>query len=250
MTDYIRYIFYLNRYQEGNCQRGAGVVRLEKRDLRWHISVVSDMCGRMPLYLIGKREGGYSVKCLGEIPLDGADRIVLDEEAGAFIGKCEGFCGILLGEREDFLAGSGNEPECDLGEAVFGNLATAPSRETNGDACFCQIRPEDLGCFPAEERHLMKNSFLMQGYYSYHHLLLWCRNQQPYIGVPGQFNRRERYLAPRFGFPLFRAAGKEEASPGDFGYWMRKIRDFEGGRGCAILLSQKEKQGEVKHDDG
>lgn len=101
-----------------------------------------------------------------------------------------------------------------------------PFEDDELDWCY-QIEPKDFGCFPAEQWHLMSNTFLLQGYYNYRHLLFAHKKGKNYIGVPGQFHRREQYLASRFGFPQFKGTQKKRVTLGDFGYWMREIQDFE-----------------------
>lgn len=86
-----------------------------------------------------------------------------------------------------------------------------------------QMRPEDFNQFPMEYWHYSKNSFMLQGFYNYRHLLYAHTKGKNYIGVPGQFIRREQYLATRFGFQKFKQVRKKVLSMGDYGYWMREL---------------------------
>ena len=69
------------------------------------------------------------------------------------------------------------------------------------------------------------NSFLLHGYYNYHHLILTKVEQRGeslyYIGVPGAFYEREKQVAVMFGFESFECA-EEPAQAGDFGYYMMR----------------------------
>lgn len=65
-----------------------------------------------------------------------------------------------------------------------------------------------------------KNSFLMQGFLRYRHLLLGRREDGGYIlGVPGNEDAQTKKNARAFGYGAFEKAGQE-----GFGYWCREIR--------------------------
>lgn len=85
------------------------------------------------------------------------------------------------------------------------------------------MTPEDFSYFPMEYWHYTKNTFLLQGFYNYRHLLYAHKEGKNYLGVPGQFHRREQFLAGQFGFPLFKATKKKRTTVGDFGYWMKEL---------------------------
>lgn len=97
-----------------------------------------------------------------------------------------------------------------------------PFEDDEMEWCY-QIEPKDLGNFSAKQWHMASNSFLLQGYYNYRHLLFAHKKGKNYIGVPGQFHRREQYLASRFGFAQFKGTQKKRVTMGDFGYWMCEI---------------------------
>lgn len=97
-----------------------------------------------------------------------------------------------------------------------------PFEDDEMDWCY-EMEPRDFGSFQADLWHLASNSFLLQGYYNYRHLMYAHRKGKNYIGVPGQFHRREQYLASRFGFPQFKGTQKKRVTMGDFGYWLREI---------------------------
>ncbi len=86
-----------------------------------------------------------------------------------------------------------------------------------------QIAPEDFSKLPASCWRLSNNSFLFQGYYNYRHLLYAGDGERCYIGVPGQYHRREQYLARQFGFPRFKGTRKKRVTMGDFGYWLQEV---------------------------
>ena len=77
-----------------------------------------------------------------------------------------------------------------------------------------QMRPEDFNQFPMEYWHYAKNSFLLQGFYNYRHLVYAHTKGKNYVGVPGQYIRKEQYLAARFGFTLFKQTRKKNYKKG------------------------------------
>ncbi|WP_276952482.1 DUF6128 domain-containing protein [Acetatifactor muris] len=90
---------------------------------------------------------------------------------------------------------------------------------------YLSIRPSDFVLFPAASYRMVNNSFLLHGYYNYHHLLLGRVEKRGenfyYIGVPGNFYEREKQVAIMFGFESFECA-EEPAQAGDFGYYMMR----------------------------
>lgn len=86
-----------------------------------------------------------------------------------------------------------------------------------------QICPADFSSFPNEYWHMASNTFLLQGYYNYRHLILARKGDKIYVGVPGQYHRRDKYMADMFGFGRFKSILRKKERLGDFGYWMMEI---------------------------
>lgn len=97
-----------------------------------------------------------------------------------------------------------------------------PFEDDEMEWCF-GMDPKDFSYFPMEYWHYAKNTFLLQGFYNYRHLLYAHKEGKNYLGVPGQFHRREQFLAGKFGFPLFKSTKKKRTTVGDFGYWMKEL---------------------------
>lgn len=97
-----------------------------------------------------------------------------------------------------------------------------------------QIAPPDFSDFPKEYWQMGSNTFLLQGYYNYRHLILARKGEKMYVGIPGQFHRRDKYLADMFGFSRFKGIQKRQERLGDFGYWMKEIElsPVSGGMIC------------------
>ncbi|MFT4144983.1 MAG: DUF6128 domain-containing protein [Mobilitalea sp.] len=86
-----------------------------------------------------------------------------------------------------------------------------------------KIEPKDIGLLPKELWTLSSNSFLLHGFYCYHHLI-FAKMQgnsgfRYILGIPGIFHNREKFMAKMFGFESFKSIRRRDARQGDFGYW-------------------------------
>lgn len=94
-----------------------------------------------------------------------------------------------------------------------------------------KIQRQGLSRLPRKEWRLANNSFLLHGFYNYHHLLYIEDDGQIWIGVPGIYHEREKMAADAFGFPEFRRMAdvsveleeNEKNTYEDFGYWCRQV---------------------------
>lgn len=110
---------------------------------------------------------------------------------------------------------------------IFSNYTRIYPFEDNTISRSVKFEPKDIGVLPAETWILSNNSFLLHGYYCYHHLIFAeIKNQHgsSYIlGVPGIYHARERFMARMFGFESFIPIHKGELKQGDFGYWYLEV---------------------------
>lgn len=96
---------------------------------------------------------------------------------------------------------------------------------------FEKIQRQDLSRLPRREWHIANNSFLLHGFYNYHHLLYIEEGDEVWIGVPGIYHEKESAVAQTFGFGRFRRltdmelelSEEERNTYEDFGYWCRKV---------------------------
>ena len=94
-----------------------------------------------------------------------------------------------------------------------------------------KIQRQGLSRLPRREWRIANNSFLLHGFYNYHHLLYIEEDGNVLIGVPGIFHEKEQEAASAFGFPKFRRLTNNEIqleeneknTYEDFGYWCRQI---------------------------
>ena len=105
----------------------------------------------------------------------------------------------------------------------------------NDDRIICvRIEPQDIGQLPIDTWILANNSFLLQGYYSYRHLMLMCTGDDVrpayLIGVPGIYRGRDEYMAQMFGFGLFKPMRECDSLRGEFGYWCVSLTDIPESR--------------------
>lgn len=91
-----------------------------------------------------------------------------------------------------------------------------------------EVTPELLKQLPIEDDAVVNNSFLVHGYYNFKHILFGkvCENDNNtryFIGVPGMYCNRERFMASMFGFCNFKKNHRSDYSNPYFGYWYQEI---------------------------
>lgn len=94
-----------------------------------------------------------------------------------------------------------------------------------------KIQRHELSRLPKKEWRIANNSFLLHGFYNYHHLLYIEDEGNVWIGVPGIYHEKEKAAANAFGFEEFQRltdfevelSEEEKNTYEDFGYWCRKV---------------------------
>ena len=94
-----------------------------------------------------------------------------------------------------------------------------------------KIQRQHLSRLPRREWRIANNTFLLHGFYNYHHLLYIEDGEKVWIGVPGIYHEKEKAAAMAFDFPEFRRltdmeielADEEKNTYEDFGYWCRQV---------------------------
>ena len=95
-----------------------------------------------------------------------------------------------------------------------------------------KIQRNDIARLPRCEWKWANNSFLLHGYYNYHHLAIIHDNDRYRLGVPGIYHPQEAKAANTFGFSEFipyqdmdmNLTDDEKSSQKRFGYWCRPIK--------------------------
>ncbi len=91
-----------------------------------------------------------------------------------------------------------------------------------------EVTPEQLQRLPIEDKAVVSNSFLEHGYYNFKHLLFGKvreneRHTKYFIGVPGMYCNRERFMATMFGYGNFKRSHRADCSNPYFGYWYQEF---------------------------
>ena len=101
-----------------------------------------------------------------------------------------------------------------------------PFEDDSVDVCV-RLEPGDIDKLPVDTWLLANNSFLLNGYYSYRHIILMKMNSDSkpvyLVGVPGIHRQREDFLAGMFGFKMFKPIRDVSTLKGEFGYWCMNI---------------------------
>ena len=95
-----------------------------------------------------------------------------------------------------------------------------------------KIQRNDMARLPRCEWKWANNSFLLHGYYNYHHLAIIDDGERYRLGVPGIYHPQEAKAASTFGFTEFiphkdidmDLTDEEKSSQEQFGYWCRPIK--------------------------
>lgn len=247
MTDYMRVIIYLRNHEAAD--NTVGYARIEKRAEHWSLSLSLTEC-MMPvnssIFLFYREGNTIQNHLLGEM----TDGVTWEWQGNMDLPAS--IVGMIVGEKTMYLTGavpgeqlptyemlmkeipvatqelekmSATQEEIELSEAErLREIGEEMYPFEDDEMTWCrQMEPEDLSSFPVGKWSLMGNTFLMQGYYQYRHLLCASDGEKMFIGVPGQYHRRELYLAKKFGFSAFKSTRKKRVVLGDFGYWLREL---------------------------
>lgn len=91
-----------------------------------------------------------------------------------------------------------------------------------------EVTPQQIEKAIGADEIISGNSFLIHGYYNFKHILLGRvadndRHTKYFIGVPGIYCNRERYMASMFGFVNFKKSHRSDYANPHFGYWYQEI---------------------------
>ena len=84
------------------------------------------------------------------------------------------------------------------------------------------ISLQDIGRLPPENWVWGNNHFVLHSFYRYHHLVL-ARDRvenRVYLGVPGEFDTNETFMAAMFGLRRFE---RERKGKSEMGYWLTPV---------------------------
>ena len=188
---------YLYEYQNGKRVRNLGYITIEKQ------------MDRSVLHLYGK-------------DLDKIQGLLFQREDGTTY---------WAGWEPEQLPQEEESPEEPLLQMESEEEITADDYILPSNVIYEKISRQDLSRLPRKEWRIANNSFLLHGFYNYHHLLYIEEDGKIWVGVPGIYHEKEEVAAKNFGFPEFRRVTEtnlelqeDERNPyEDFGYWCRLI---------------------------
>lgn len=231
-----RTILYLYEYVEKKATKCVGFVKVLEKEYHWKlvfkIPENVDVLGQ-DIFIFTRRGEGIKRECCGPL----VDRNMTLErkketspsygEQEEIVGICVGNCAASEGGECEFpmIAQQEEHEDSKLENIMKNHEAMYPFEDDEFEACV-QLAMEDFSDFPKDYWKMSSNSFLLQGYYNFRHVLLGKTSDEWFLGIPGQFHRRDQFLAERFGFYRFKGIHKRQERLGDFGYWLKKIEPF------------------------
>ncbi|MGF0032811.1 DUF6128 domain-containing protein [Bariatricus sp. SGI.154] len=136
-------------------------------------------------------------------------------------------------EPENSPSEEGEEVQM-MEEACAENVKSDSSSEAQPASPFkcSKIQRSELARLPRCEWKWSNNSFLLHGYYNYHHLVLLDDGERLRLGVPGIYHPQEAKAAGAFGFSEFvpirdiriELTEEEKNDQEQFGYWCRYVK--------------------------
>lgn len=239
------YLYLLLCVTEGCIPEGRAVCGIYEESGTWHRLELGNL-----LHMAGTWE---TKRRLTSLP----DRGICDKIAGIFIGDAQNYwVGGDPAMELPYSTSDGQKPEGPVDLPAEEEVADIPDKQPaslpepkeeneqtaelkaaemypfeDDEMIWCrQIEPEDFSSLPMSCWRLGNNSFVLHGYYNYRHLLYASDGARCYIGVPGQYHRKEQYLARQFGFPRFKGTKRKRTTMGDFGYWLQEVGGVNDNR--------------------
>lgn len=121
------------------------------------------------------------------------------------------------------------EPKAQDGfEKIFANADFVNAFDDDYYYDCVEVTPEQIKEFPVDDELVVNNTFLLHGYYNFKHILFGRvrendRHTNYFIGVPGMYCNRERFMASAFGFNNFKKSHRSDYANPYFGYWYQEI---------------------------
>ncbi len=270
MNQYRRIVSYLYKYGNGKKGENTGFVRVETKEegIRMHIHIrdlrMTDE-RRLKVYFYCHKENKLQLvfvddflcvrgQCeyrnkvypdLTDSDFDKMNGVAIMDQGGLLYGSCwdenEIDRNLFSGSEEKEEAVIEEEEPDDKAEEVL----KAQENILQGQEIMLQgadniiravkIKLQDIANLPSSEWYLAENAFLKQAYETQEHLLLGnvlMPNGQTIwiLGVPGNYNNREKYLAGIFGFSDYISEENREIKTGGKGYWIRQIAGIKQNR--------------------
>lgn len=196
---------YLYEYKNGKRVRNIGFLKIKKQMDKCLIQIYAKNLDEIKGILFQREDGGEYIGGWSEETSDVEERppVLMEQLASA-----------QADEKQEMV------------EETIVEEYIPPS-----NVVYEKIQRQELSRLPRKEWRLANNSFLLHGFYNYHHLLYIEDDGQIWIGVPGIYHEKEKMAANAFGFTEFRRLTdaeielqeNERNTYEDFGYWCRQI---------------------------
>ena len=205
---------YLYEYQDGKRVRNIGFMKIDKQMDKCYLQIYAKQIDAVKGILFQKEDG--------EIYVSG-----WEPELVEIADDSSGQSGAPQEEPIMTRQDSASQQE----------IVTEECKEevdayiTPSNVTYEKIKRQDLSRLPRKEWRIANNSFLLHGFYNYHHLLYIEDEGEIWIGVPGIYHEKEKMAANSFGFTEFRRMmdvnitleENEKNTYEDFGYWCRQV---------------------------
>lgn len=255
MLFYDKKIIYLDLQKNGNKVKNAGFLKIEETDtsIKWTIRIKGlyetdmgywDLCNEngepVDKILLKKGEGGYcrefekgsTIENIRGIRISFSDGRCLVGKWGNDAEKTETEAEEMTEQpvEEQIMTGQISTEQIptefcmDKWERLQQLYPTVhPFRDERE---FLSVTPQDFVILEQRYHKMVRNSFLLHGYYNYRHVILGKYQDKGqdiyYLGVPGVYYDQEKMAAEMFGFEGFEGKSSP-AEPGSFGYYMKRV---------------------------
>ena len=263
MIEYKRFISYIYAYAGGVRDKNTGFAKAQVQGQKFELAinlrgVYTDTPEYMNVSLVMQKEENKSKYRLLVV-----GRILVNNGIGSYMGvfnaeniENSGFefsdiCGIAITKENDtyyMMSSMWQDDEINENNIEFlpkGYNKNLQMKQAVDEKLFEQedsvnvfdddyyydcieVTPETLRKLPVEDEVIVNNSFLIHGFYNYKHLLLGRVRENEnhtryFIGVPGMYSNRDRFMASMFGFDNFKKSHRSDFSNPYFGYWYQEF---------------------------
>lgn len=252
MSDYKRIVSYIYCYENGIKSGSVGFCKVEVKNGqgRLHISIKGVKQKNLSIYFYSWVDGNMVPFRAGKMETNG-EAGEYKERFDAGSSEFTGAGGIFLGDNIDMLyAAEWDDIEINPSRITFAapkkiiEAAQVPEEVKEEDELTAMINSKqkidafeddvmydcveidimELKRLPISSADLERNTFVLHSYYNYHHLLFGrVENKNGidkyFLGVPGTYGNRERFVAMMYGFENFRKSHRSGYEKEYFGYW-------------------------------
>ena len=232
MQSFHRKILYLYQYRNERRQNNVGFIKLDQRDKHIRVQIKFRLrSGKVPeqVILYTQTKGKMKEVASQELHFCGqasegeffVDKELFTQAAGFYLPIDEiNFLGVRIDEQEMQM------PRFQTNEKKNEIEFAAAQESTKEESTWNKIKREDLGMLPASEWVYATNSFMLGKYEQYGYLMFGTLEGEDgsFLGVPGEYQHRDSYMANLYGFEFFKKEkGSGKPQLGDFGYWLHRI---------------------------